>query len=85
MLLRLSSDDVTELHEALSDAYSNVIRELGRGVSLDPQPGLALCRRKWKLESLLRQLEHREDPPPVAKLVPATRPRVLDVLDRAAA
>ncbi len=80
MLLRISSDEAKELHDALSDAYSDVLRKLSRGGSLDPEPGLTLCRRKWKLEGLLRQLKHPASPSPALKLVPVTQPEVRDIV-----
>jgi hypothetical protein len=47
-----------------------VIRELGRyGPGYSPA-GIQLCRRKWKLEALLRQLDGPEEPPPVLEMVP---------------
>jgi hypothetical protein len=38
---------------------------------------LELCRRKWKLEALLHQLDHSDDSHPVLELVPAGQPRSL--------
>ncbi len=84
MVLRLSFDEAKEIREALSEAHLDVLRKLSRGAFLDPEPGLALCRRKWTLESLLRQLERPEDLvpillPPILELVPETEPETLDL------
>ena len=72
MVLKLTSDEVQEVHRALSEAHLHVLRELSRvGGYLNGQPGLELCRRKWKLEALLHQLDRSGDPPPVLEVVPA--------------
>ena len=74
MVLKLASDEVREVQRALSAAYSDVLRQLGRVEGfLSPSPGLELCQRKWKLEAVLRQLDHSDDPPPVLELVSASR------------
>lgn len=71
MVLRLASDEVREVRKALSGAYRRVLSELGRvEAHLTREQGVELCRRKWKLETLLRQLDHSEEPPPVLELVP---------------
>jgi hypothetical protein len=72
MTLRLASDDVEEVRGALWYAYGEVIRELGQyGLGYSPA-GIQLCRRKWKLEAMLRQLDGPEEPPPplVLEMVP---------------
>ena len=71
MILRLANDDIEEVRRALFSAYGGVIRELGKsaGFGLNPA-GIELCRRKWKLEAMLRQLDCPEEPPPVLKMVP---------------
>jgi hypothetical protein len=71
MTLRLASDDIGELRRALSSAYREVIRELGQcsAIGVDPA-GIQLCRRKWKLEAMLRQLDNPEGPPAALKVVP---------------
>jgi hypothetical protein len=71
MTLRLASDDIEEVRWALSSAYGAVIRELGQYDGLGYSPaGIQLCRRKWKLEAMLRQLDGPEEPPPVLEMVP---------------
>jgi hypothetical protein len=78
MVLKLASDEVREVHRALSAAYSDVLRELSRVEGfVSPSPGLELCQRKWKLEAVLRQLDHSDDPPPLLELVPAGRREAL--------
>jgi hypothetical protein len=78
MVLRLASEDVREVHRALSAAYSEVLRELGRSEGCpNRKPGLDLCHRKWKLEALLRQLDLSQDPPPVLALVTTDRREAL--------
>ena len=68
MTLRLASDDVEEVRRALCSAYGEV--ELGQyGLGYSPA-GIQLCRRKWKLEAMLRQLAGPEEPPPVLEMVP---------------
>ena len=71
MTLRLASDDIDELRKALSSAYREVIRELGQfGSTRNVPTGMQLCRRKWKLEAMLRQLDGPEEPPAVLEIVP---------------
>ena len=71
MVLKLASDEVQEVHRALSAAYLQVLRDLSRGEGvLSHKPGLELCQRKWRLEALLHQLDDSGDPPPVLELVP---------------
>ena len=73
MVLKLASDEVQEVHRALSTAYLQVLRELSRGEGvLSHKPGLELCQRKWRLEALLHELDHSGDPPAVLELVPAS-------------
>jgi hypothetical protein len=70
MVLRLAREDVREVHKALSAAYSEVLCELSRLEGFPSRkPGIDLCHRKWKLEALLHQLDHSDDPPPVLELV----------------
>ncbi len=72
MVLKLASDEVGEVHRALSAAYLQMLREVGRVDSyVDRKAGLELCRRKWRLETLLRQLDHFDEAPPALELVPA--------------
>ena len=72
MVLKLASNEVQEVRRALSASYVQVLRELSRGGGFPSgKPGLELCQRKWKLESLLRQLDRPDDPPPVLEVVPA--------------
>jgi len=74
MVLKLASDEVREVHKALSAAYLMILRELSRVDGyLNGGAGLELCQRKWMLEMLLRQLEHSGAPPPALELVPADR------------
>jgi hypothetical protein len=71
MTLRLASDDIEEVRRALSSAYLEVIRELGQYSGLGGgAAGIQLCRRKWKLEAMLRQLNGPQEPPAVLKMVP---------------
>ena len=72
MVLKLASDEVQEVRRALSSAYSDVLRELGRATGFrSPEPALDLCHRKSKLEALLHQLDHVDDAPRVLELIPA--------------
>jgi len=72
MVLKLANDEVREVHRALSAAYLQMLREVGRVDSyVDRTAGLGLCRRKWRLEALLRQLDNFDEPPPALELVPA--------------
>jgi hypothetical protein len=74
MVLKLASDEVQEVHNAVSVAYRQVLREVGRVDSyVDRKAGLKLCQRKWRLEALIRQLEHSGASPPVLELVRADR------------
>jgi len=70
MTLRLASDDIEELRRALSAAYRDVIQELGQSSGLGGPAGIQLCRRKWKLEAMLRRLDGPEEPPTVLEMVP---------------
>jgi len=71
MVLRLASDEVLEVHRALSAAHLQTLRELGRVDGyFDRKAGLELCQRKWKLEALLHQLDHPEHSTPVLELFP---------------
>ena len=79
MTLRLASDDIEEVRRALSSAYGEVIRELGQYNGLGCSPaGIQLCRRKWKLEAMLRQLDGPEEPPPVLEMVPRRQHAALE-------
>jgi hypothetical protein len=71
MTLRLANDDIEELRRALTSAYREVTGELAQssGSRVDPS-GIQLCRRKWKLEAMLRQLDSPEGPPAALKMVP---------------
>ncbi len=78
MVLKLASDEVQEVQRALLAAYVLLLRELSRVDGyLNRKEGLELCQRKWKLEALLHQLDHSDDPHPVLELVPAGQPRRL--------
>jgi hypothetical protein len=72
MILRLSAGEVEEVRRALVSAHSQVIRSLdqfdGNG---GYGAGLGLCRRKWALEALLRQLDQ---PPEPARLLTIVLP-----------
>jgi hypothetical protein len=71
MTLRITSDEIEEVRRALCSAYGEVVRELGRYYGLGySAAGIQLCRRKWKLEAMLRQLDGPEEPPPVLEMVP---------------
>ena len=79
MTLRLASDEIEEVRRALSSAYGEVIRELGHYDGLGYSPaGIQLCRRKWKLEAMLRRLDGPEEPPPVLEMVPRRRHAALE-------
>jgi len=81
MTLRLASDDIEELRKALSSAYREVIRELGEFGSFGSNAsGIQLCRRKWKLEAMLRQLDGPNEPPAVLKMVPRRRHAALELV-----
>ena len=70
--LRLASGEVQEVKRALLAAYVLLLRELNRVDGYrNREAGLELCERKWKLEALLRQLDHSDGPPAVLELVPA--------------
>jgi hypothetical protein len=72
MVLKLASNEVREVHRALSAAYLQMLREVARVDSyVDRKAGLELCQRKWRLEALLRQLDNFDGPPPALELVPA--------------
>jgi hypothetical protein len=74
MVLKLASDEVQEIQTALSVSYRQVLGELSRVDSyIDRNAGLELCRRKWRLEALIGQLERFDAPTPVLELVPAGR------------
>ena len=76
MVLKLTSDEVGEVRRALSAAHSDVLRELSRVEGFfSPKPGLELCRRKWKIEHLLHQLDQPADPPAPLELVSTSRRR----------
>ena len=69
--LKLASDDIDELRRALLSAYGEVVRKLGQsGGGRPSEAGIQLCRRKWKLEAMLRQLDGPERPPAVLEIVP---------------
>jgi len=71
MTLRVASDDIEEVRSALSSAHTQVIRELGQFNSLGCRPaGIELCRRKWKLEALLREFDGPDEPPAALEMVP---------------
>lgn len=70
MILRIATEDIEELRRALSSAYGEVIRELDQSSGRADPVGIQLCRRKWKLQALLRQLDGPEEPPAVLNLVP---------------
>ena len=79
MTLRLASDDIEEVRRALYSAYGEVIRELGRSSGLGgSEAGIQLCRRKWKLEAMLRRLDGPEEPPPVLEMVPRRQHAALE-------
>ena len=81
MTLRLASDDIEEVRRALSSAYGEVIRELGQYNGLGYSPaGIQLCRRKWKLEAMLRRLDGPEEPPPALELVPRRQHAFLELV-----
>ena len=72
MVLKLASDEVQEVQRGLLATYVELLRELSRVDGyVNRKAGLELCRRKWKLEALLHQLDHSDDPPPVLEMVPA--------------
>ena len=79
MTLRLAIDEIEEVRRALSSAYGEVIRELGQYDGLGYSPaGIQLCRRKWKLEAMLRRLDGPEEPPPVLEMVPRRQHAALE-------
>ena len=70
MTLRIASNDIEEVRRALSSAHREVIRELGRCCGIGGGPEIQLCRRKWTLEDMLRQLDGPEEPPAALEMVP---------------
>jgi len=71
MILRLAGDDIAEVRRALCSAYQEVIRDLGRFGGIGGGPvGIQLCRRRSKLEAMLRQLDGPQEPPPALSIVP---------------
>lgn len=77
MVLKLTSDEIREVHQALMEAYAEVLRQLRLEGSGSRELGLELCRRKWKLEALLHQFDHPEDPNLLLEVAPADRAGVL--------
>ena len=74
MVLKLASDEVAEVQRALSAAHLQVLRELSQVEGyMNGKAGLELCRRKSKLEVLLRQLDRPDVSSPVLELVPSGR------------
>ena len=70
MTLSLANDEVQEIRRALTTAHLQVLGELSRMESyLNREAGLELCRRKWKLEALLQQLDRYDAPPRVLEVV----------------
>ena len=70
MKLSVNSDDIEEVRRALSSAHREVIRELGRGCGVGGGPEIQLCRRKWTLEAMLRQLDDVEGLPAPLEVIP---------------
>lgn len=74
MVLKLASEEVQEVHQAVSAAYQQLLEELSRVSNYrNHTEGLELCRRKWKLEALLHRLDQRGEPFPVLEVLPAGR------------
>ena len=74
MVLRLANDEVQEVQRALSAVHSEVLRELNRlDGFFSPDDALNLCRRKWKLEALLHQLNHSNGHAPGSGVVPSVK------------
>ncbi len=69
MTLKIETQDIQELRNALFAAYGQVIQEMGLRFGAGPSQ-IALCRRKWTLEGMLRQLDRGGEPPRVLQLVP---------------
>ncbi len=79
MIVRLASGDIEEVRRALSSAHREVIRELAQSSGLGADPtAIELCRRKWKLEAVLRQLDSPERPPAALQIVPLRKPATLE-------
>ncbi len=81
MTFRLASDEIEELRRALFSAYHELILEIeqSRAMRFDAA-GIELCRRKWKLETMLRRLDGPEEPPAVLKLVPRRQQPALELV-----
>ncbi len=74
MTLRLAGDDIEEVRRAVSSAYCEVIRELAETSGFGAAAAaIQLCRRKWTLEAVLRQLEAPEGPPAALHIIPARK------------
>ena len=78
MTLRIANEDIQEVRRALSIVYAEVIRELGQRSGSASEAGIQLCRRKWKLEDMLRQLDSPELPPAALKMVPRRHDKTLE-------
>ncbi len=73
MILRLRAEEAEEVRRALFSERAGVLRKLGFSTGLGGhEAGLELCRRKWAIDEVLRQLEHPDGPAPVLQLVPRT-------------
>ena len=78
MVLRLASDEVQEVHRALTARYAEVLHEMSRAEGyFSSTRGQELCRRKWKLEALLHQLDHSEAPPPMLEFASPDRGEIV--------
>ena len=79
MTLRLATDDIEEVRRALFSAYREVLLKLAQchGPSASPA-GIQLCRRKSRLEAMLRLIEGPEEPPPVLAMVPRQHQAALE-------
>ena len=78
MTLRIANEDIQEVRRALSIVYAEVIRELGQRSSSGSEAGIQLCRRKWQLEDMLRQLDSPEPPPAALQMVPRRHDKTLE-------
>ncbi len=57
MVLKLSKVEAQEVHKALSAAYLQVLGDLSRRDGCAPDSSVELCQRRWRLDTLLCQLE----------------------------
>jgi hypothetical protein len=76
MILKLKADEVEEIRRALLSAYGGVIRELDQaGQAGGFDAAHKLCRRKWAIQAVLKQLDRPSGPACVLTLILPDRDR----------